>query len=124
MVKAVVDDVVNGVGVQQVYYADRVCDLTKAVDSAYPLLHAHWIPRQIVIDHGAAELEVDALNTDLGGYQDADRGVFSETLELGVAVRGVAVDCRADDTVVDEPSRMIANCSPEGGKDERLFVMP
>ena len=41
--------------------------LAVAVDAAHALLQAHGIPRDVVIDHQPAELQVDAFAGGLGG---------------------------------------------------------
>ena len=53
--------------------------LADAVQAADALLQAHGIPGQVVVDHDVAELQVDALATGVGGYQ-----------ELGMSTEGLA----------------------------------
>ena len=70
--------------------------LAVAVDAAHPLLQAHRVPRDVVVDHEPAELEVDAFAGGLGG--DQDLALLAE-LALGVdaacpACRGRRSSCR------------------------------
>ena len=44
--------------------------LANAVDAPQPLLQARRIPRQVVVDHQSAELEVDAFACRFRGYTD------------------------------------------------------
>ena len=60
---------------------EAVLLLAVAVDAAHALLEPHRIPRDVVVDHEPAELEVDAFAGGLGG--DKHLAVFAE-LALGV----------------------------------------
>ena len=44
--------------------------LADAVHASHALLDRHRVPREVVVDHGAAELEVAALAADLARQQD------------------------------------------------------
>jgi hypothetical protein len=44
--------------------------LPNAVNAAQALLQASWVPRQIVVDHEVAELEVDSFAGRLSCYAD------------------------------------------------------
>ena len=49
-----------------------------AMATTNPLLNALWIPRQIIIDHEATELEIDPLRARFGGNHDG--GTLPECL--------------------------------------------
>ena len=84
-------DRVGGAEVEDV----AVVLLADPVHPAHPLLEPHRVPRQVVVDHQVAELEVDPLPGCFGG--DADLLVQAEVLLDLLAFRGrdAAVD-RAD----------------------------
>jgi hypothetical protein len=44
--------------------------LTVTVAATNALLNALWVPRQVVVHHEGAELEVDAFRARLGGDHD------------------------------------------------------
>ena len=44
--------------VMQIDDSNRIVPLTEAIDTADALLHPHRVPRHIVVNQGAAELEV------------------------------------------------------------------
>ena len=56
-----------------------IARLTDAVDAADALFDRHRIPGQIVVDDGAAELEVAAFAANFGRQQD--RGVVLERVD-------------------------------------------
>jgi hypothetical protein len=66
--------------------------LADAVDAAHPLLEPNRVPRQVVVHHQVAELEVDALAGCFGG--DADLALLMEQLLDALALdwRQAAVD--------------------------------
>ena len=79
LVEELVDALVGGVLlVEEVDHHD-VELLTVAVATPDALLDALRVPRQVVVDHQIAELQVDALGRGLGG--DQDRGVVAEVLD-------------------------------------------
>lgn len=49
----------------------HVPGLGHTVDTADALLDAHWVPRQVVVDHRVRVLQVETLGSCLGGDQDA-----------------------------------------------------
>ena len=49
---------------------EAVVLLAVAVDAAHPLLQPHRVPRDVVVDHEPAELEVDPFARRLGRHQD------------------------------------------------------
>ena len=55
--------------------------LTVTMDAAHALLQPHGIPRNVIVDHEPAELQVDAFAGGLGRHQDLSR---SPELPLGV----------------------------------------
>ena len=63
------DVALAGVGGDQVEDV-HVIGLADPVDAAHPLLQPVGVPRDVVVDHQVAELEVDALPGRLGGDHD------------------------------------------------------
>src|SRR3712207_9226669 len=58
--------------------------LAVTVDTADPLLDTHRVPRQVVVEHRRAELEVEALRAHLRRQQDCWPGCLLKTLyEVG-----------------------------------------
>ena len=55
--------------------------LAVAVEPADPLLDAHRVPRQVVVDHHVDELEVEALARDLGADEDVWPRLLAERLD-------------------------------------------
>ncbi|MCY1514903.1 hypothetical protein D9M68_494690 [compost metagenome] len=68
--KAIIDALVNGVGIHQVPDQNLVGLLTQPIDPTNPLFDLHRIPGQVVIHQQRRELQVDALRTDLGRQQN------------------------------------------------------
>ena len=66
--------------VVQVDDADCGVGLTDTVDAADPLLDPHRVPRHVVVDHRAAELEVQSLGGGVGAQQDVGLTVAETTL--------------------------------------------
>ena len=66
--------------------------LAVAVDSADPLLEADRAPRDVVVHHQPAELEIDALARSVGRHQEATRAAERLNLGLSLRVRHAAVD--------------------------------
>lgn len=64
MIEAAVDAIVDRAGMDKVPDRDGLRRLAEAVDAPDPLFDPHRIPGQVVIDHHAAELKVDALAAD------------------------------------------------------------
>ena len=67
--------------------------LPDPVDAADALLDAHRVPRQVVVDHRVAELEVAALAAGLGGDQDPRSRLVTEGGD------GIVLLCRLELTV-------------------------
>src|SRR5207247_8265892 len=64
------------------------------VDAPHPLFQPVWIPRDVVVDHEMAKLEVDALASCLSGNQDLgfvlEHGLrFDPLFELHVAMNRI-----------------------------------
>ena len=51
------DAVLNGIIKDEVVDSDRML-LADPMDSAYPLLYPHGVPREVVVDHQMSELQV------------------------------------------------------------------
>ena len=49
---------------------DCLCGLADAVDAANSLFHPHWVPGQVIVDHDAAELKIDAFCRHLGTQEN------------------------------------------------------
>src|SRR5690606_4292273 len=71
----------DGVGCHEVE-DETVFGLPVAVNPAHALLQAVGVPRNVVVEHDVADLEVDTLTGRLRGHQDLD-GALTEQL-LGV----------------------------------------
>ena len=68
--------------------------LANAVDAAKALLHAVWVPGQVVVDHEVGVLQVHALARCVGGQQHQHVGVVAERLLHFAPV--IAVDAAVD----------------------------
>src|SRR6266480_7361178 len=62
---------------------ESVSLLTDSIDTANPLLDAHRIPRQIVIDNHSAKLQVDAFTPDFRRKEYLHRRIVPEPIDLG-----------------------------------------
>ena len=65
----------------------HVCLLPHSVDATNALCDSHRVPRQIIIDHNVAELEVNSLAPDLGGEEYSHSSIIAEALDLSFALR-------------------------------------
>src|SRR5688572_6482520 len=62
--------------------ADFLRTLSVTVDTAIPLLHPVWVPRNLVVDEtGTVVLKVDAFTGGVGGEQDANGAPLRVELE-------------------------------------------
>ncbi len=64
-----VDFSVNRSRCDEVENCNGFAELTVAINTAYPLLHTHRIPRQVVVNDGIAKLVIEALASHLRGEQ-------------------------------------------------------
>jgi hypothetical protein len=78
-----------GLGRDKVKNDNRVVLLEIAMDAAHALLEAGGVPRDVIVDHDPAELEIDALAGGVGGDEKAGAafaGGFAEVLDLFFAL--------------------------------------
>src|ERR1700674_2286182 len=66
----------------QIHDADDGIPLPKPVDSAYPLLDPHRVPRQIVVHKCAAELEIEPLCCGVGAEQHVGLALSESLLDI------------------------------------------
>src|SRR5690606_13710793 len=72
----------DGAAVMQIHDPDRGVLLSQAVDAADALLDPHRVPRHVVVHHGAAELEVQALCGGIGTEEDLGPPLAEATLHV------------------------------------------
>ena len=95
------------------------CLLPEPVEAADPLLDAHRVPRQVVVDQGVAELEVQTLAAHLGAEQDVELA-RSESVEQRVAVldQRAAVHLGAAVAELGQPPLQVSEGQPEEGEQQ------
>ena len=59
-----IDIGINGVRCEHIVDIDCLALLPTAVNSSYALFNAHWVPRQVIIDHHIAKLIVQTFAAD------------------------------------------------------------
>jgi hypothetical protein len=108
--------------------------LLVAVDAAHPLFEPVGVPRNVVVDHQRAELEVDALAGRFRG--DYDRRLVLEEVPLGLdpllqghpAVDGAAVEAQVGQLAHEEVERVLNfrpcpcrpyRCAPKKARSEK-----
>jgi hypothetical protein len=99
------------------------------VDAAHALLEAHRVPRDVVVDHQPAELEVDAFTRGLGGDEhlcvlaELALGVDARVRRVAVADGHAAMDLRAREAPLAELAERTPVLAVAGEVVERVLVL-
>ena len=118
----------------RVFVGDEVEDeavllLAVAVDAAHALLQPHRVPRDVVVDHEPAELEVDAFAGGFGGDQDLAvlaelaLGIDAGAGRVAVADLHAAVDLRDAETPLAQLAERPAIFAVASEVVERVLVL-
>jgi len=108
---------------------ETVLFLAVAVDAAHALLQPDGIPRDVVVDHEPAELEVDAFarrfgsNHDLGGLAKLAFGVNAGAGCVAVADFHAAVDLSGGQAPLDQPAERTIILAVAYEEIECVFVL-
>ena len=101
--------------------------LAVAMDPAHPLFQAGRVPRNVVVDHQAAELQIDALARGVGGHHVARAVRTAKGLHLAVAFLPVhaAMDLRCLPPVAEplQAPHQVVHRVPVLTEDEPLLVL-